>query len=152
MVRAGGLEPPRPHDQRILSPLRLPIPPRPHIGQDTLKVKSFIRRPRQPLRQIGTPQLSDLNRYPFQDFCCICLFISHFLYILYHLFFKKSNKQYLFVAPEVGFEPTHNDFRDRRATITLLRNMAPPLRNRTKTRRVRASYTNHYTTGGYIEE
>ena len=31
LVRAVGLEPTRSHDQRILSPLRLPIPPRPHI-------------------------------------------------------------------------------------------------------------------------
>ena len=29
MVRAGGLEPPQPCGLRILSPLRLPIPPRP---------------------------------------------------------------------------------------------------------------------------
>jgi hypothetical protein len=28
-VRAGGLEPPLPYGKRILSPLRLPIPPRP---------------------------------------------------------------------------------------------------------------------------
>jgi hypothetical protein len=27
MVPGGGLEPPRPYGQRILSPLRLPIPP-----------------------------------------------------------------------------------------------------------------------------
>lgn len=30
MVRMGGLEPPRAFAQRILSPLRLPIPPHPH--------------------------------------------------------------------------------------------------------------------------
>lgn len=29
MVRAAGLEPARDHSRRILSPLRLPIPPRP---------------------------------------------------------------------------------------------------------------------------
>jgi hypothetical protein len=27
LVPGGGLEPPRPYGQRILSPLRLPIPP-----------------------------------------------------------------------------------------------------------------------------
>lgn len=31
MVGAEGLEPSRPKGQRILSPLCLPIPPRPHI-------------------------------------------------------------------------------------------------------------------------
>lgn len=31
MVRMGGLEPPRTKVRRILSPLRLPIPPHPHI-------------------------------------------------------------------------------------------------------------------------
>ena len=29
VVRTGGLEPPLPYGKRILSPLRLPIPPRP---------------------------------------------------------------------------------------------------------------------------
>ena len=32
MVGTVGLEPTRDFSQRILSPLRLPIPPRPHIG------------------------------------------------------------------------------------------------------------------------
>ncbi len=31
LVRAEGLEPPRAFAQRILSPLRLPVPPRPHM-------------------------------------------------------------------------------------------------------------------------
>ena len=31
MVRAGGLEPPWPYGRGILSPLRLPVPPRPQF-------------------------------------------------------------------------------------------------------------------------
>lgn len=34
---AGGLEPPRPYGQRILSPLRLPIPPCSRVRQDNHK-------------------------------------------------------------------------------------------------------------------
>lgn len=32
MVRTGGLEPPRGYPRQILSLLRLPIPPRPHLS------------------------------------------------------------------------------------------------------------------------
>jgi hypothetical protein len=37
LVRTAGLEPARGHPQRILSPLRLPVPPRPHFSQSLLQ-------------------------------------------------------------------------------------------------------------------
>ena len=48
LVRAGGLEPPLPYGKRILSPLRLPIPPRPQRGHRPVK--------RSPSGQAGSLQ------------------------------------------------------------------------------------------------
>ena len=36
MVRAAGLEPARPCGRGILSPLRIPISPRPHVGESRI--------------------------------------------------------------------------------------------------------------------
>ena len=47
MVGTVGLEPTRDFSQRILSPLRLPIPPRPHVigGSDSATTPSFMEVP-----------------------------------------------------------------------------------------------------------
>jgi hypothetical protein len=57
VVPSAGLEPARPYGQRILSPLRLPIPPR---GLERRKFSSFARRlQRETLCRGNTP---DVNR------------------------------------------------------------------------------------------
>lgn len=51
----GGLEPPRPYGQRILSPLRLPIPP------PGLQVQERAGRKYDPLRKLKIEKVADGN-------------------------------------------------------------------------------------------
>ena len=76
-MRAGGLEPPRSLDQRILSPLRLPIPPRPHIKlQDTIEINLF----------------QNIINGDYRNNCCLCLLFIFYLifYNNYIIFFLKN--------------------------------------------------------------
>ena len=41
IVRAEGLEPSQPYGRRILSPVRLPVPPRPLVGTNRFELLSF---------------------------------------------------------------------------------------------------------------
>ena len=42
VVRKEGVEPPRPHGHRILSPARLPIPPLPHRNPNNSTLKPYV--------------------------------------------------------------------------------------------------------------
>ena len=73
IVPKGGLEPPRSYEQRILSPLCLPIPPlrqRLHISSESGGSRTHDLRIKSPLLF----QLSYRSVIYYANYICICLY------------------------------------------------------------------------------